>query len=85
VEELYEHTILLLELVHCRQNETNELFYNKFYEAITGSLRRKLILHKPKEIVDAIDVLIKYYESREQYEKCAALHKLGFEIYNTII
>jgi hypothetical protein len=82
--ELSEHTLLLLELIHCRQTCIDELFYDKLYETITGSYRSILIQYKPREIVDAIDVLVNYYELREEYEKCSALHKLGFEIYNTI-
>ncbi len=82
--ELSENTLLLLELIHCRQTCTNDQFYNKLYNVMIGSFRSKLILNKPKEIVDAIDVLVQYFELREEYEKCSALHKLGFEIYNTI-
>ena len=52
--------------------------------AITGVYKDKLIEAKPKDLFFAISDLIKFYEAREEYEKCHKLNQIGFEIYNTI-
>ena len=66
-------------------NGFKNVFYDKMYETILGVCKDELIETKPKELFFAISDLIKFYEAREEYEKCHKLNQVGYEIYNTII
>jgi hypothetical protein len=81
---LNQHSIMLLELITARNSDEKSVFYEKIYEAITCVYKEALIKAKPKELCFAISVLIKFYEYREEYEKCHKLNQVGFEVYNTI-
>lgn len=85
MEYFNKNTNMLIELIKVRNNTDKSLFFNKMYEAIVIVMKQELIKEKPKELFLAITELIKYFESREEFEKCHMLNQVGMEIYNTII
>jgi hypothetical protein len=84
MEFLNEYSIMLLEIITAKNSDDKNVFCDKMFEAITGVYKDKLIEAKPKDLFFAISDLIKFYEAREEYEKCHKLNQIGFEIYNTI-
>lgn len=84
MDYLNKYSVMLLELITARNNAEKSLFYAKMYEAITSVFKQGLIKEKPKELYLVIAELIKFYEVREDYEKCQKLNQVGMEIYNTI-
>jgi hypothetical protein len=85
MEFLNKFSIMLLELIAARHDGDKNVYYEKIYEAITSVYKESLIKKKPKELGFAINELIKFYQSKEEYEKCHKLNQVGYEIYNTII
>jgi hypothetical protein len=85
MEFLNQYSIMLLELITARNSDDKSMFYEKIYEAITSVYKDGLIKAKPNELCFVLFYLIKYYEAREEYEKCHKLNQVGFEIYNSII
>jgi hypothetical protein len=79
-----DYIMLLLDLILLRAKENTDTYYYKMYDAITVSYKAALIKEKPIEIMSDINKLVKYFEKKEEYEKCLVLHQLGFEIFNTI-
>jgi hypothetical protein len=79
-----EYTLLLLDLIMLRVEEKDDLLYNKLYEAFTCIFKEPIMKKKPIEIKYSISVLVEYFAHKEEYEKCLALHQLGFEMYNSI-
>ena len=66
-----KHHLLLVELIELR--ETNyDKFMEKLYEAVTtefSDLFRNEIL-KEKDHKDTLKSMIKFFEQKEEYEKC---------------
>ena len=69
-----KHHLLLVELIELR--ETNyDKFMEKLYEAVTtefSDLFRNEIL-KQKDHKDTLKSMIKFFEEKEEYEKCDVL------------
>jgi hypothetical protein len=65
---------LLMELIQLREKDY-DLFINRFYEAITNEFHDVFVneLLKEKEHQKTLWTIIKYFESKEQYEKCQLL------------
>jgi len=66
--------LLLMELLTLR--ETNrELFLEKLYVAITTEFQKVFIeeMIKDKEHQKTLQIMIDYFESKEEYEKCDVL------------
>jgi len=85
MEFLNKYSIILLELIAARNNADENVYFEKIYEAITCVYKESLIQNKPNELGLIIIELIKFYQAREEYEKCHKLNQVGYEIYNTII
>jgi hypothetical protein len=47
--------------------------------------KEDLLDFKSTEAERWIPILVTYFESKEEYEKCANLHKVGYNIFNTIV
>lgn len=74
---------LLLELIQLQKSNTH-LFNEKLYEALMGDFR-DLITSKvfnSEETKLVIKYLIKYFESKEEYEKCQQLQIIIDKINN---
>jgi hypothetical protein len=74
-----------LGLVIANKSDDKSLIYDRMYVAITSVYKESLIKNKPEELGFAINELIQFYQSKEEYEKCHKLNQVGYEIYNTII
>lgn len=74
-----------LGLVIANKSDDKSLIYDRMYVAITSVYKESLIKNKPEELSFAINELIQFYQSKEEYEKCHKLNQVGYEIYNTII
>ena len=71
---------LLLELMALRESNY-DLFLNKLYEALTGEFKYRISDDAPvTEKKDALSIMIKYFENKEEYEKCAKLKALEEEL-----
>ena len=71
---------ILLELIILRETDY-DAFMDRLYDALAGEFRS--IAHDKSPVTEkreAIWTMIKYFESKEQYEKCADLKKLVEEI-----
>ena len=67
----------LLELVTLRGKDYDK-FMEKLYDALTGDLKN--VIHDNSDIqkkLGSFDIMIKYFQDREQYEKCAELKKIA--------
>jgi hypothetical protein len=74
-----------LGLVIANKSDDKSLIYDRMYVTITSVYKESLIKDKPEELSFAINELIQFYQSKEEYEKCHKLNQVGYEIYNTII
>jgi hypothetical protein len=81
----FEYAIMQLGLVIANKSDDKSLIYDRMYVAITSVYKESLIKNKPEELSFAINELIQFYQSKEEYEKCHKLNQVGYEIYNTII
>jgi hypothetical protein len=59
-------------------------YYREAYQIITGVHKHDLSFSKTPYMVECIATLVNYFESKEEYEKCAILHQVGYELFNTI-
>ena len=59
-------------------------YYTNLYQLLMALPRKDLIDFKSLEAERWIPILVAYFESKEEYEKCSKLHKLGYKILNTI-
>jgi hypothetical protein len=71
---------ILLELITLRETDYDAFMF-RLYDALAGEYR-SIALDKSSvsEKREAISSMIKYFETKEQYEKCADLKKLVEEI-----
>jgi hypothetical protein len=68
---------LLLELMKLRETDHVQ-FMEKLYEALSGEYKDVINDGTPvTEKRDAIWIMIKHFETREEFEKCAKLKKLS--------
>ena len=81
----FEYAIMQLGLVIANKSDDKSLIYDRMYVTITSVYKESLIKDKPEELSFAINELIQFYQSKEEYEKCHKLNQVGYEIYNTII
>ena len=71
---------ILLELIILRETDYDAFMF-RLYDALAGEYRS--IAHDKSSVsekLEAIWSMIKYFETKEQYEKCADLKKLVEEI-----
>jgi hypothetical protein len=61
-----------------------DTFCNDLYQLLMALPRKDLIDFKSLEAERWIPILVAYFESKEEFEKCSKLHKLGYKIFNTI-
>ena len=67
---------LLLELINLRKEDYGK-FMDKLYEALSGEFKDTIHDGTPtKEKKDAIWIMIKHFQDKEEYEKCAELKKI---------
>lgn len=68
------HHQLLIELIELRDRDY-DLFMEKLYEAITTDFERvfKEELMKDEDHRNTLKLMIKYFENKEEYEKCDVL------------
>jgi hypothetical protein len=74
-------------------NKEGENKYSKKYDTYCTELYQLLMTLPKEDLLDFksteaerwIPILVTYFESKEEYEKCANLHKVGYNIFNTIV
>ena len=77
MSENKEYNDLLLELMHLKQTDYDK-FMRKLYEAVSREFKDALHNNDPlTEKERVLDTIIKYFEEREEYEKCANLKKMA--------
>lgn len=59
-------------------------YYTDLYQLLMTLPKKDLLDFKALEAELWIPLLVGYFESKEEYEKCANLHKFGYNIFNTI-
>lgn len=67
----------LLELITLRGTDYDK-FMEKLYDALIGEM--KTVINDNSDIqkkLGSFDIMIKYFQDREQYEKCAELKKIA--------
>lgn len=84
MEGLNKDTMLILELISAKQGNDHELYYELMFKSITCHFTSKITKEDPQDIVNGINALVKYFESKEDYLKCHLLHKAGYAIFNRI-
>jgi hypothetical protein len=68
---------LLLELINLRETDYDK-FMDKMYEALAGEHREVINDGTPAtEKKTALWTMIQYFQTKEEYEKCAELKKLA--------
>ena len=88
-------SLLNLILICCNHN-INKVGGNKCskeYDSYYTDLYQQLMTLPKEDLLDFksfkaecwIPLLVGYFESKEEYEKCANLHKVGYNIFNTIV
>jgi len=69
-----KHHLILTEILNLRDKDYN-MFMEKLYEATTGELLDMTIdmIKESEEHRDTIKIMIKHFETKEEYEKCDVL------------
>ncbi len=71
---------LLMELIKLKEQDYDK-FMRKLYEALTGEARDALQSPDPaSEKKKALWTMIEYFQTTEEYEKCAELKKMSESI-----
>ena len=88
-------SLLNLILICCNHNinKVGGNKYSKEYDSYYTDLYQQLMTLPKEDLLDFklleaerwIPILVTYFESKEEYEKCANLHKVGYNIFNTIV
>ena len=87
--------LLNLLLICCNHNinKVGEYKYSEEYDSYYTDLYQQLMTLPKEDLLDFklleaerwIPILVTYFESKEEYEKCSNLHKVGYNIFNTIV
>ena len=66
--------------------DTNQLdsYYRETYELLMKLSKENFQEFSSLGVDRWIVILVNYFESKEEYERCSNLHKLGYDIFNTI-
>lgn len=76
VLELDKYSKILLDLIHLRQTDY-DAFMNRLYEALTSEFKDVINdTNLVSEKSQALWTMIKHFEKKEDFEKCAELKKL---------
>ena len=72
---------LMLEILMLREKKDMDAFMDKLYEAITMELKDVLDNIGPNSgKQEAISIMIRHFQNKEEYEKCAILQKLNQKV-----
>jgi hypothetical protein len=82
VSDLTPATLLILEILEARSSNDKETLYNQLYRAITHEFKDQFTEDPPANLEKAIACLVKFFEDKQEFEKCTKLHQAGYEIYN---
>jgi hypothetical protein len=65
---------IMLKLLTLRMRSDKYLFIEELYQALTGELKEWIGPVRPGDPVHAaIGIMIRYFQDKEEYEKCARL------------
>ena len=69
-----KHHLILTEILNLRDKDY-DMFMEKLYEASTGELLDMTIdmIKESEEHRDTLNIMIKHFEKKEEYEKCDVL------------
>jgi hypothetical protein len=67
-----------------KTNNECDSYCIELYQLLMALSREDLLDLKSLDAERWITILVTHFESKEEFEKCANLHKLGYQIYNTI-